>query len=167
MKYTWIRERRCEFPVALACRILCVSRSGYYKSQVAKSSARGLRHEAIKLEVQHFYERSRGVYGYRKVAADIREEGESRCCAETVRRIMREDRLCAKTKHKFVVTTQSRHSLPVAENVVGRDFRSASADRKWVSDMTYIRTMEGWLYLAGVLDLYSRRVVGWGIGCPL
>ena len=97
------------------------------------------------------------------MAEDIREEAAIRCAPETVRRVMREERLYAKARHKFVVTTQSKHSLPVAENVLARDFTAEGPNRKWASDITYIRTGEGWLYLAGVLDLYSGRVIGWSM----
>jgi Transposase and inactivated derivatives len=151
------------FPLALMCNVLGVSRSGYYQHLKAQPSARRKRHESIKHEVIHFHKRSKGIYGYRKVAADIREEGENPCCGETVRRIMRENRLCAKVKHKFVVTTQSRHSLPVSGNVLERDLHSDAPNQKWLADITYIRTLEGWVYLASVLDLFSRRIVGWSM----
>jgi putative transposase len=143
--------------------MLKVSKSAYYGGLQAVPSKRCLRREEIAREVERFHSRSRGIYGYRKVAEDIRRETEISCCADTVRRIMREKRLCAKARHKFVVTTQSRHSLPVAENLMGRDFHCSEPNRKWVTDITYIRTAEGWLYLAGVLDLYSRRIVGWSM----
>lgn len=143
------------------CQLLAVSRSGYYQHLRSAPSPRKERHVALEKEVLHFYTRSMGIYGYRKVAEDIRQEGENHCCAETVRRIMRENRLSAKVRHKFVVTTQSKHSLPVAENILERDFTSDAPNRKWVADITYIRTSEGWLYLSGVMDLYSRRIVGW------
>jgi putative transposase len=149
--------------VTLLCRTLKVSRSAYYDGLHAVPSNRQVKREEIASKVEHFYSRSKGIYGYRKVAEDIRAETELFCCADTVRRIMREKRLCAKARHKFVVTTQSKHSLPVAENLMGRDFQSTEPNRKWVTDITYIRTADGWLYLAGVLDLYSRRIVGWSV----
>lgn len=102
-----------------------------------------------------------GIYGYRKITDDIRSESSARCCDETVRRIMRDNRLHAKVKRKFVVTTQSKHSLPVSKNILERDFHCNGPNQKWAADITYIRTLEGWLYLAGVMDLYSRRIVGW------
>lgn len=145
------------------CILLGVSRSGFYKSIQSAPSARKTRHAAITREVIHFHERSGSVYGYRKVAADLRMEGKNRCCAETVRRIMAERGLHAKAKRKFVVTTQSRHSLPVFDNVLDRNFAAFSIDQKWTADITYIRTMEGWLYLAGVMDLFSRRIIGWSM----
>ena len=104
--------------------MLEVSRSGYYQSLKAAPSTQATRRESIKQEVIRFHDRSMGIYGYRKVAEDIRKEGQNDCCDETVRRIMRENKLCAKVKHKFVVTTQSKHSLPVAENILERDFHS-------------------------------------------
>ena len=145
------------------CSTLDVSRSGYYQSLNARPSDRRKRYESIKHEVIHFHKRSKGIYGYRKVAADIREEGKNTCCPETVRRIMRENKLCAKVKHKFVVTTQSKHSLPVSDNVLKRNLHCDAPNQKWLADITYIRTLEGWIYLASVLDLFSRRIVGWSM----
>jgi Transposase and inactivated derivatives len=145
------------------CTMLDVSRSGYYQSLKSRPSSRRKRYESIKQEVIHFHKRSKGIYGYRKVAADIKEEGENLCCGETVRRIMRENKLCARVKHKFVVTTQSKHSLPVSNNVLDRDLHCDAPNQKWLADITYIRTLEGWVYLASVLDLFSRRIVGWSM----
>lgn len=161
MKYAWIKQHTDEFPVALMCDLLSVSNSGYYQSLHASPSLRQKRRQELEGAVIHFHTRSMGIYGYRKVAEDIRNESPHRCCDETVRRIMRGNRLRAKVRRKFVVTTQSRHSLPVSENILERNFHSDAPNQKWAADITYIRTLEGWLYLAGVMDLYSRRIVGW------
>lgn len=143
MKYTWIGEHTDEFPVALMCDFLSVSSSGYYQSCHAVPSVRHRRRQELEKAVINFY-------CYRKVAEDIRSESPHHCCDETVRRIMRDNRLHAKVKRKLVVTTQSRHSLPVSANTLERDFHSEAPNRKWAADITYIRTIEGWLYLAGV-----------------
>jgi putative transposase len=163
VKYAWIRDHAAEYPVALQCRILAVSRSGYYEWRLRKPSKRQERRAVIAEKAVVFHARSNGVYGYRKVFHDIVEEAKVTCCRETVRKIMREKGLVSKVKRRFVRTTDSRHSLPVAQNRLARDFSATAPDQKWVADITYIRTMEGWLYLAGIMDLYSRRIVGWAM----
>ena len=145
------------------CRVLGVSRSGYYKRLNAHTSLRHKKREAIRKEAIYYHARSRSIYGYRKVAADIKIENGVTCSTETVRRVMRDNQLFSRVKHKFVVTTQSGHSLPVAKNLLNRDFKTDYPNQKWATDITYIRTLEGWLYLAGVMDLYSRRIVGWAV----
>jgi len=163
VKYAWIREHAGEFPVALMCTVLAVSTSGYYEWLLRKPTARQEKRKAIAEKAAAFHARSRGIYGYRKVHRDIMKETKLVCCAETVRRVMRENGLFSKVKRKFVRTTDTRHSLPVAENLLARDFTATAPDQKWVADITYIRTLEGWLYLAGIMDLYSRRIVGWAM----
>jgi transposase InsO family protein len=101
------------------------------------------------------------VYGYRKVREDLVQEQKLSVCRETVRSLMQDAGLRSKAKRKFVVTTDSNHTHPIAENLVARDFAASAPNEKWVADITYIRTREGWLYLAAVMDLFSRRIVGW------
>jgi putative transposase len=110
----------------------------------------------------HSYFESNRIYGYRKVYRDLQDENVI-CCEDTVRRIMRRIGLYSRIKRKFVVTTDSNHTLKIAENLVGRDFTAISPDRKWAADITYIPTRMGWLYLAVVMDLFSRRIVGWAM----
>jgi putative transposase len=163
VKYAWIRDHAAAFPVALLCRVLETSTSGYYEWRLRRPSKRQERRAVIAEKAAVFHARSNSVYGYRKVFRDIVEEAKVACCAETVRKAMREKGLFSKVKRRFVHTTDSRHSLPVAENRLARDFTATTPNQKWVADITYIRTSEGWLYLAGVMDLYSRRIVGWSM----
>ncbi len=108
------------------------------------------------------YFESNRIYGHRKVHEDLLAEGVI-CCRETVRRIMRNIGLYSRIKRKFVVTTDSNHALKIAENMLDRDFTAKSANQKWAADITYIPTKLGWLYLAVVMDLFSRRIVGWAM----
>jgi putative transposase len=142
---------------------LKVSTSGYYEWMSRRPSVREEKRQAIAEKAATFHARSRKIYGYRKVHRDIMEETELVCCEKTVRKVMCENGLFSKVKRKFVRTTDSRHLLPVAENILARDFTATAPDQKWVADITYIRTLEGWLYLAGTMDLYSRRIVGWAM----
>ena len=145
--------------VSDACRVLQVSRSGYYAHRRAKPSAKSLQEQT---HVKAAFAASGANYGSRRVMHALRAQG-LRIGRYRVRTLMRETGLRARWKRKFVSTTDSRHTLPVAENVLDRQFDVAEPNRAWVSDITYIRTAQGWLYLAVVLDLYSRRVVGWSM----
>ena len=166
MKYAWIQQQRDEFPVTAMCRVLGVSSSGFYASLKREPSETEKRREAIAQAAETAYRESHGIYGYRKVHDDLQEQ-EIECCRETVRRVMKEKGLFSRTKRKFVVTTDSDHSRPVAENVLGRDFQATGPNQKWTADITYIPTREGWLYLAVVMDLFSRRIVGWSMSASL
>lgn len=161
MKYAWIQEHSNEFPVALMCKLLNVSRSGYYESLSAPESKRKLRREEITEAAVKYYYRSNGIYGYRKVYADLQKETNLSCSSELVRRVLSSQGLHSKTRKKYRATTNSKHNYSVADNVLNRDFQASRCNEKWVSDITYISTKEGWLYLAGVMDLYSRFIVGW------
>jgi putative transposase len=152
-----------DFPVEVACEVLEVSRSGYYAWLERPASARDRRREELTRKVKQVHEENRGVYGSPRVFQALKAEGET-ACENTVAKVMREAGIRAKTKRKFVPrTTDSGHAQPVAANVLGRDFMAALPDRKWAADITYVPTGEGWLYLAAVVDLCSRKVVGWGM----
>ena len=162
MKYAWIEKHTRLYPVVRMCHVLKVSRSGYYDSLSRPPSRQLLRRKAIAQAAAHSYFESDRIYGYRKVYQDLQAENVI-CCEATVGRIMREIGLYSRIKRKFVVTTNSDHTLKTAENLLGRDFTAASPNRKWAADITYIATKKGWLYLAVVMDLFSRRIVGWSM----
>lgn len=145
--------------VSNACRVLQVSRSGYYAHRRARPNPKSLQEQT---HVKAAFAASGASYGSRRVMHALRQQGVS-IGRYRVRTLMRETGLRASWKRKFVSTTDSKHTLPVAENVLDRQFDVAEPNRAWVSDITYIRTAQGWLYLAVVLDLYSRRVVGWSM----
>jgi putative transposase len=144
-------------------RVLNVSRSGYYAWMVRRPSRRWLREAGIAEAAKKFHARSRQIYGYRKVHKDLVQEDGHRCSPELVRRIMRRNGLRSKVKRKFIATTDSGHGYSVAPNRLARTFSATEQNRKWVGDITYIRTREGWLYLSVIQDLYSRKIVGWSM----
>jgi putative transposase len=162
VRYAWIKEHTGRFPVTRMCRVLKISSSGYYDWCVRKPGPKHRHRDAIAQAATRSYFDSSRVYGYRKVHRDIVEQN-IRCCPETLRRIMRSLGLFSRVKRKFVATTDSNHTLPVAQNILDRDFAADAPNRKWASDITYIATDEGWLYLAAVMDLYSRKIVGWSM----
>lgn len=158
-----MREYSDRFEIRCMCDVLEVSRSGYYSWLRRKPSAHSLRDKKLSLRIRKLHASSDKTYGAPRVHEDLKAEGE-RVSRKRVARIMRENRLFSKHKRKFRHTTDSEHSHPVVENVLSREFYSDAADRKWVTDITFIPTDEGWLYLAVVIDLFSRRVVGWSMG---
>jgi putative transposase len=166
VKYAWIKEHRDSFPVAAMCRVLAVSRSGYYSSLGRAPSTRQQRREAISQAAEEAYWREHGIPGHRKVHEELVEQ-QIECCRETVRKVLAEKRLFSRVKRKFVATTDSNHARPVAENLLAQDFEADAPNQKWTADITYIPTREGWLYLAVVMDLFSRRIVGWSMSASL
>jgi putative transposase len=169
VKYAWISEHRDSFPVALMCETLDVSTSGYYDSLVRPPSERASRHERIQAAVRQVHAESHGTYGSQKIARvlDRRDELES-ACRNTVAATMREMGLesCV-TKGFRPTTTQADPARQAAENTLDQDFTAEAPNRKWVTDITYLPTAAGWVYLAVVVDLFSRKVVGWSIGASL
>ena len=166
MKYAWIHAHRDSYPVSIMCHVLEVSTSGYYAARTRPPSVRAQRREQIAAAAEAAYHDSHGVYGDRKVHDDLQEQ-KVECCRETVRHVLGEQGLFSRTKRKFVATTDSRHDQPVAANVLARDFTAEAPDQKWTADITYIPTRQGWLYLAVVMDLFSRRIVGWSMSASL
>lgn len=163
MKFAFIAAELGDFPVAVSCRVLAVSRAGYYAWLARPPSVRQRRRAALGEQIQAVQAQSRGVYGSPRVCRVLRAAGQA-VCENTVARIMRSRGLRAKSKRKFVPrTTDSVHQQPVAENVLAREFAAPARDRKWAADITYVATDEGWLYVAGVLDLWSRKIVGWSM----
>lgn len=156
-----------EFTVVDCCRVLKVSTSGYYAFLKAPVGKRQLRRAELVKEITVVHEASRKVYGSPRVHQALLAKGVKRN-RKTVARIMREEGIQSKVKRKFRVrTTDSNHTHPVAKNVLDRKFTAEKPDAAWLCDITYIPTGEGWLYLAGVLDLCSRRIVGWSMAAHL
>lgn len=147
------------------CRVLSVSRSGFYAWQQRGPSVRAQQDQRLKLRIHAVHREVKARYGAPKIYREIKALG-VRCGKNRIARLMREDGLCCKRARKFRVTTQSAHSHPIAANQLGRRFhlhQHPHRDRVWAADITYIPTREGWLYLAVILDLASRRVIGWSI----
>jgi len=165
VKYACIARHRGEFPVRLMCRVLAVSPAGFYAAQRRWRSARAERDQALRLKVRVVHAQSRRRYGAPRVHAELRAQGE-RVAKKHVARLMREDGLAGRRPRRWMRTTDSAHAQPVAPNVLARRFgvdQVPGPDRVWVSDLTYIPTREGWVFLAIVLELASRRVVGWAM----
>lgn len=144
------------------CRVLTVSRSGYYTWRMRPESERAKENRRLALRIKAVHKKSRENYGSPRIHEALKAEGET-CGRKRVERLMAENGIRAKQKRKFVATTDSKHDLPVAENILDREFTVEEPNRVWTSDITYIPTEEGWLYLAGVLDLCSKAAVGWSM----
>jgi putative transposase len=151
------------FPVKKMAEVLKVSRSRYYSWLKSPPSKHDRRDSELAVMIIQSHRDSRKTYGSPRVLKDLKDNG-IRCSKTRVSRIMRENGLKARKKRRFKATTDSRHDLPVAPNLVGRQFSVDLPNRLWVSDITYIWTKEGWLYLCIILDLYSRMAVGWSMG---
>jgi len=160
VKFAFISAREVAFPVGAMCRSLSVSRSGYYAWKGRPAPARAKADAKLAVEVAVAHKRSRATYGSPRVHAELRSRG-MRVGRKRVERLMRQNGLRARQKRRFRRTTNSNHALAIAPNVLSRRFDAIVPNEAWATDVTYIATYEGWLYLAVMLDLFSRRVVGW------
>jgi putative transposase len=158
-----IKELSKDYPVRELCAVLGVTRSGYYEWCRGQESARGLANRLLKLQIERIYQQQKGRYGSPRVTHQLRREGQ-RCNHKRVERLMREQGLrgCSSRKRR-VVTTDSRHEEPIAPNLLLGRPAPTGCDEVWVADITYVPTAEGWVYLAAVMDLYSRQILGWSV----
>lgn len=165
MKYAWIKDHRDSFPVVVMCRVLQVSKSGYYRWVKAKPSLRTLRAERIQVSVKQVYEESNQIYGSVKIADRLgKDDRLETACRNTVAAAMREMGLKSRVSKKFTPTTTVTDPSKIpAPNILDQSFTADAPNQKWVTDITYLPTQLGWVYLAVVLDLFSRKVVGWSI----
>lgn len=163
MKYAWIDAQRREFPLPDMCRVLGVSASGYraWRRGGKPDRTRLSDAQAVAL-IKSIHAQVKAAYGSRRMHAELQARGH-RIGIDRIERLMREHGIRARHKRRFKATTDSKHSMPVAPNLLERDFTPAAPNRVWTGDITYIATGEGWLYLAVVLDLFNREVVGWSI----
>lgn len=163
MKYHFIEEHRDVWPIRLQCKVLGVSASGYYAWRDRAPSARAVANQNLLHDIQRIHWDNRKLYGSPRVHAALRSEGQ-KVGKSRVEKLMRQNDLCAMSKKRVrVTTTDSHHNLPIAPNVLERNFGALAPNEKWCSDITYIPTDEGWLYLATILDLYSKKIVGWAM----
>ena len=166
MRYQFIQDHQDEFPVQRMCRVLGVSASGYYAWRTRPVSPRVQANQKLLVEIRSIHSRSRKTYGSPRVYAELRDcnflVGKSR-----VARLMRAENLRGQRKRKQLRTTNSQHRYPVAPNHLNRDCHATRPNEKWLAEITYIPTAEGWLYLAVVLDLFSRKIVGWAFSASL
>jgi len=157
-----IEAEKANFPVALMCRQLEVSSSGYYAWKKRRPSRRAQEDAVLVEKIKQVHQESRGTYGSPRILDDLKEEG-FEVGRRRVARLMQENGITGTTPKRFKVTTDSSHDFPVAANILERDFGQDAPDTAWATDITYVRTWEGWLYLAVVIDLFSRRIVGWSM----
>ena len=162
MKYAFIRAHSDEHAVTRLCGLLGVSPSGYYTWFDRPESNRSRENRELTNKIHHLHQSSKEVYGSPKIPRDLVASGE-RCGVNRVARLMKQAGIQSKLSRKFIVTTNSRNTAAPAPDLLQRDFRVAKQDVAWVSDTTFIPTREGWLFLAVVLDLFSRQVIGWAM----
>ena len=170
MRYAWIAKHKAHWPLTLACEVLGVSPSGYFehwrRQGTEKPSKPGVNkrisNEALLVHIKAIHTEVKQEYGWPKMWKELVARG-IRVGKERVRKLMKLHGIKARGKRKFVVTTDSKHNLPIAPNLLDRNFAPEAPNQVWTSDITYIATDEGWLYLTGVIDLFSRQVVGWSM----
>jgi putative transposase len=164
VKYAWIEEHRQTYSTTLMCELLSVSRSGLNAARARTPSRRTLDDEQLVGQIRHSQHKHRGRYGRRRMTTEVSQAQGRQVNHKRVARLMREHGLQSHKRRRFrVVTTDSKHTHPVAPNVLARDFAATAPNQKWLADLTCIPTDEGWLYLALVLDLYARKLVGWAM----
>ena len=163
MKYGRIDELRQSYPIAAMCRVLDVSESGYHAWRNRPPSKRARENARLELEIRAAHERTRQTYGPERLQADLADNG-VQAGISRIKRIRKKLGLRCRQKKKFRATTNSKHNLPVAPNLLDRQFSVAAPNKAWVTDITYIATDEGWLYLAGVKDLFNGELVGYALG---
>jgi putative transposase len=163
MKFTFIKDHKAEFPVVDMCRVLGVSKSGFYRWSRSPVGKRERARVELGDAIARVHKANRGVYGSPRVHAVLVEEGRE-VCRNTVAKLMKQRGIQARTHRRFKVrTTDSNHDHPIASNVLDRRFAAEKINTRWTTDITYIHTDEGILYLAGVMDLCSRKIVGWSM----
>jgi transposase InsO family protein len=163
VRYQFIEDHQEDWPIQRQCQVLQVTRSGYYAWQKRPISATAQKRAELTRQVQTVYAQNRRVYGAPRIHEELQASGHS-CNRKTVAKVMKQAGLRSIMTRKFrVTTTDSNHPHPVADNIVNRHFDPEEPNRVWTADITYIPTQEGWLYLAAVKDLYSRKIVGWSM----
>jgi putative transposase len=166
MRYRFVKENRSSFPVVKMCQILGVSQSGFYRWNNAPLSRRKKESRLLRQRVFELYKEHKGMAGSPMITADLRAEPEfPKVSKNRVARHMRDMGLRCKTNKKYIVTTDSKHSNPIAPNLLNREFTVSSPDTVWVGDITYLRVGAKWHYLSVFIDLFSRIVVGWDLMC--
>lgn len=161
-RYQFIERHRDQFPIQLMCLVLEVSRSGYYAWRTRKPSKRKIADNLFAIALKQIHQENLQTYGYERLWIELQSQGIP-CGKHRVRRLMRENGIVVKRMKRYKRTTQPNPDHPVALNLLKQDFFADKPNTKWVGDISYIPTAEGWLYLAVVLDLFSRRVVGWSM----
>jgi putative transposase len=157
-----MQKHSAEFSIALMCKVLDVSRSGYYDWLTHKPSKRELANQALDMKIKDIYKKHKKRYGSPRITKELKLNDEQ-CSNARVARRMRAMDIKAIAKRKYKVTTDSDHNKSVYQNILNRDFTTSDINQKWCGDITYIKTNEGWMYLATVIDIHSRAVIGWSM----
>ena len=160
MRYSFIKEHKDKWSIKLLTKVLSVSRSSYYAWLSRKKSKRQIENEELMLKIKHYFKLSRQAYGSPRIHKDLRDAA-YQVGVNRVARLMRKAGIRAKSKRKYKITTNSKHKRPKAANLLKQNFNTKESNKLWAADISYIATREGWLYLAVVLDLFSRKVIGW------
>lgn len=166
MRYQFIQQHQGQFSLAALCRVMQVARSGYYAWCKRPKSAREQANQELTEQIKIAFEASDRTYGSPRLYRDLNAEGIA-CSQKRIARLMRLCHLKASSPRRFVATTDSAHALPVAQNILDRQFAVETPNARWTADITCLWTSEGWIYLAVILDLFSRRIVGWAMGTTL
>jgi putative transposase len=163
MRFRFIEDRRVDFPVRVMCEVLDVSRAGYYAWRSRPESARSAENRELLEDIQQVHCDNRGRYGSPRIHVELKARGHSVSRGRVERLMCRHGIRAIMARPRRVRTTDSRHDQPIAPNLLDRNFIAAAPNRIWLADITYIDTDQGWLYLAAVMDLYSRKIVGWAM----
>jgi putative transposase len=166
MRFAFVDAEKANFPVVALCRVLGVTRQGYYAFTKRHLSARAIQETKLRARIREVHEESERNYGSPRVQQQLQREGMA-VGKRRIERAMRTMGLCARRRRNYRITTITDSSHPVQPNVLNRDFTATRPDQRWVTDITYVATDEGWSYLAVILDLYSRAVVGWALDTSL
>ena len=162
MKYCFMERYGSGFEVRKMCRVLGVSRSGYYSYLRRGLSQRNEENKRFVTKIKEIWKWSRGIYGSPRITAELKAQNFG-CGENRIARLMRENGIKSRTRKKFKITTKSDHNFPIAQDLVRRDFSASGINELWISDISYIWTWEGWLYLSAVMDVYNRQIIGWAL----
>jgi putative transposase len=162
MRFGFIAEYKKMYPILVLCRVLGVSRSGFYSWRRRPESARSSENRRLLVDIGVIHAKGRQVYGSPRIHAELQAQG-WRCGRNRIARLMRSNGIRSKVRRQFRITTKTKQGRPIAPNLLKRRFRTAKPNQTWVADISYIRTREGWAYLAVLMDLFSRMIVGWAL----
>jgi putative transposase len=167
VKFAFVEVEKASFPIAFMCKRLEISTSGFYAWRRRPESNRSREDRRLAVLVRESHDLSRQNYGSPRIHEDLKQAKKLRISRKRVIRLMQAEGLKGKTRRRWVKTTDSKHDLPVAANLLGRNFEASAPNQRWVGDITYLRSPEGWLYLAAILDLHSRMIVGWAVSAVI
>ena len=162
MRYGFIEAHRAMWRLPVMCRVLEVSKSGYFAWRDGRERPRRSRDRALTVHIRAIHQQSRQTYGSPRVHHELKVQGIA-VGKKRVERLMKTAEIAVRPARRFVTTTDSKHDQPIAPNLLQQDFSATAPNQRWVTDITYIQTEEGWLFLAAIVDLYSRRIVGWAM----